>query len=881
MNLDRIFILALIFILSACLLNVNAARKGRQRGKSSIRLQIIKCCGTRSCTDVSKRSRSNSTLRHLDTNMTKVMMTTETNEMKDDRVSGKDQTENGSEAPTLSDSSTEPNNQEKITAMQESTESKTSAKDASQQITNQQSVSTIEMTASTILKEAPTSVTTLEISDFTSSLRGQSSTVPSTIIGDLTSTIMETSSTIVETTQSSTSTISSSSTKTNIATTTIQPSVSSTIKTTIKEITTTTTALKTTTIITTTTTKTTTTVTTTTTTVPPKCDSFALDAKAFAADKSLKDADQYGYWFKSCGLQFLIGKSLVNWKENFINCSKIGMGPISLENSTIQNCFIKTISQGWPYALNFWTSAYRVNSTTFSWCTKQGTLEVKIPKPLWAFQQPDNLNGNQNCLQISVSKANSSFLLSDRVCADKFFMACQGVTTSPAVCTVPTCPDLPCEKNMSMFINSTQGTYLSGRSQIGQWFSLNGRTYMFSYSFVTKNYNDAAQECCQRGMTLLSLERKDKYDTVIKAIKTLNSTGDYYWTSGTDNGCESKFGFCTVKRLLRSDAIWAPGQPDNANGNENVLAVFLNTTHAQLFDFNEGQNFRFICEAREIINATSGGRAVSDECAIIYNVVQKEIDELLNNTLKLDVRLKCFLRCIGEQYGLIINGKYIDNTIMALLEEMAGGNMNDLIKNVAVANECGKTPTGMDECDMAAEIIRCSYEKSPDVLRAVITAVDVATTIQKYANPPEDVCPPTTGYAVNTDLLTKIRNCKGQRLCSLQEGYVFAACGKTWLHRMLLVTFNEAFEVCDGVGMKVASIGSQDELECIFNSFCAYDQNGDGFIRWCSSNSTFTAQGYSGAIFGQIGVGGAYTIIVAKRQLKFYDSSSYASTLCN
>ncbi|XP_059485598.1 uncharacterized protein LOC132202610 [Neocloeon triangulifer] len=200
--------------------------------------------------------------------------------------------------------------------------------------------------------------------------------------------------------------------------------------------------------------------------------------------------------------------------------------------------------------------------------------------------------------------------------------------------------------------------------------------------------------------------------------------GDYFWTSGIETGSEGQFGFLAVQKPLGKNARWEPGQPDNAGGIENAVAVYVNASSARLYDFHEKKILRYICEGSDATTNNTAGTTASNECAFTYNVSQIEIDQLLNNTYKLDIRLKCFLRCMGEQAGLMVNGVYIDSQVLAILETMAQGNISELSQNVAVATECGITPEGMDECDVAAEIIRCSYDKSPDVVRGVISAVD-------------------------------------------------------------------------------------------------------------------------------------------------------------
>ncbi|XP_065342122.1 uncharacterized protein LOC135940920 [Cloeon dipterum] len=482
---------------------------------------------------------------------------------------------------------------------------------------------------------------------------------------------------------------------------------------------------------------TTTTRATTSTTTPPtpsldlvileKCESsFPALNGLFETSGRLKDPDKFGFWVTSCNQLFVFGKSLVTWRENAIKCASIGMQPIEIENDAKYQCF-KELAVNWKYGSNYWTSGLRTQGSKFSWCTKSGYSEMTGSVDLWAPGQPDNLNGSENCVHMSIKKENTSVYLTDKNCTKINVFSCQGPTTPPPPCTSPVCPNITCKRNLSLFNNLTKegktSYYLTNPNMLGSWYKKNSRFYFYSYPNQTQTFLGAMKACCDLGMNLLSLQFDYKFDGVLGGVKEKNTTPGNFWTSGTDSGCESAFGFCSVNRLVRKDANWQPGQPDNAGGAENYLAVYINGSSALMADFNGDTKLRYICEARDTTKSASGGKAVRDECAAIYNVSSREIDNLLNNT-NYDLRMKCFIKCIGENSGLMIDGKFVENEVLAILENLATGNLEDLQKNLMIIDECSSSSGGMDECDKAAQMIKCTNEKAPDVLMSVVNEME-------------------------------------------------------------------------------------------------------------------------------------------------------------
>jgi hypothetical protein len=65
---------------------------------------------------------------------------------------------------------------------------------------------------------------------------------------------------------------------------------------------------------------------------------------------------------------------------------------------------------------------------------------------------------------------------------------------------------------------------------------------------------------------------------------------------------------------------WAQGQPDNANGNENCLALELSGQGYAFKDENCNSTNRYICVAMDTSKSTTGGRQAQMECAAAFGI---------------------------------------------------------------------------------------------------------------------------------------------------------------------------------------------------------------------------------------------------------------------
>ncbi|XP_059474042.1 uncharacterized protein LOC132195825 isoform X2 [Neocloeon triangulifer] len=468
----------------------------------------------------------------------------------------------------------------------------------------------------------------------------------------------------------------------------------------------------------------------TTTTIAPeligKCvvEANAVNRSLFLTNGALAGPDLHGFWLDACGQTLLLGKSLGTWQENKAKCFSLNMQPFALESREKLEC-MKLQAKSWKFNLNYWTGGTKdLASGTFGWCSTNGTSPLLDILPLV------NLASDQNCVRMKISKTNGSISISDQRCSNRIIFACQGPPTTAPKCTGPICPNITCQRDPLLFTSDNKSSVLKNHTLHGRWFTDKLRQYLLSFENDTRTYLEAMKVCCALGMSLLSLDGNHKYEALANICNSPemiyapeNMT---FWTSGSDEGCESTFGFCTAKRLFGDEAKWLPGQPDNAGQKENYVAVNILRSQRQvlLADYDGRTKFRYICEKRRNPQSKSGKQAIIDECSVIYNVSQIEID-LLQNASNFDTRMKCFLKCVGEAAGLVLGGKFVESEIFAILELMALLNEDDISKNMAIMQECNKKSSGLDECDKVYQLAKCARDKSPAVFDQVVKDLNI------------------------------------------------------------------------------------------------------------------------------------------------------------
>jgi hypothetical protein len=85
---------------------------------------------------------------------------------------------------------------------------------------------------------------------------------------------------------------------------------------------------------------------------------------------------------------------------------------------------IKRKLENWTGNFNYWTGGVQSCKGRWGWCSEGGKFSALAANLSWAWDQPELQKANENCLHMRIS-ANTSILLSDRECSNRFIYACQ------------------------------------------------------------------------------------------------------------------------------------------------------------------------------------------------------------------------------------------------------------------------------------------------------------------------------------------------------------------------------------------------------------------------------------------------------------------------
>ncbi|XP_065345303.1 uncharacterized protein LOC135942891 [Cloeon dipterum] len=523
----------------------------------------------------------------------------------------------------------------------------------------------------------------------------------------------------------------------------------------------------------------------------------------------LKDARKYGSWREICGELYLFGKSIVTWEENAMRCCAIGMKPLAFETSAKFDClqnFIK--AEVWQYNYNYWTAARQIfANNSFNWCPYETDGSFANLTSMWATDYPGK-EGGDLCIHMSVPRNKNLTEITKKNCSNLYMFSCKGMTTPAPRCFAPACPQDKCSKNDDLFSPGIDNVtmFLTNPAQYGLWKSMNFRIFMFSREF--KTWDDARRTCCSIGMKLLSLDVAYKYSVLSQIAgedsATLNAN---FWTSGTENGCPGAFGWCAENKLVRN-AMWARNEPRNGS---HCIAATVSSTNTTLMTADCRLALRFICETRDTSNSTSKGEAMKDECATNFNVSIDEQDNIFNSS-SFSAKIKCFLKCLGETGGIVLDGHVVDEQLIKLAETLSPNDDAQLKKNLEAVDECSNSK-GMDECDTIANVFQCGQEKAPNLVANVINSMEMNSTgVEKSP------LQPVLGECIDYECIIDPVYSDLYLNANFSHGTVLTICNKRYLLRNDFLSFGEAASWCCMYGVRIVSIETVEELQCIVNS---------------------------------------------------------------
>ncbi|CAB3370426.1 Hypothetical predicted protein [Cloeon dipterum] len=375
----------------------------------------------------------------------------------------------------------------------------------------------------------------------------------------------------------------------------------------------------------------------------------------FDSAGNLINKSSYGVWINTGNYTYLLGNKPMTWLNNHKQCCALGMEALNIENAFEQLGLTNlTISfkDNWKANFNYWTSGTRKGSPLIRWAWCKSAGPALFTQDLtWERGQPDNKGGNETCTHFRFNFNTSKTILTDRNCSNLLIFACEReiITTPPPLC-IATCPTSNCTRNATLF--DSTGTELNDFFSYGNWYDGCGRSIL-TYTKTPSNWSTARDNCCKIGLTLASMETAGKLSCFSKIVSKFSpaTLGDF-WISGTDLGCDSNFRWCSLNRgFVDAELKWKPGHPQIGLHcvylevrNESVLLVTANCTEEK----------DFLCEMRK---KNTIQRAMQVECAETWDITPEQIEMLLEAsqfiTANISINLKCFLKCIGVEVGLV------------------------------------------------------------------------------------------------------------------------------------------------------------------------------------------------------------------------------------
>ncbi|CAB3387272.1 Hypothetical predicted protein [Cloeon dipterum] len=434
---------------------------------------------------------------------------------------------------------------------------------------------------------------------------------------------------------------------------------------------------------------------------------------------NLINAHFYGFWIDIGNFTYLLGNQPMTWLESFLQCCALGMEPLNIENVAEQQgltSITDVFKYNWPANFNYWTSATWMGSPAGQWSVCKPTGSAMFPSGLnWEKSQPDNLGGNESCVHFRFILNATGTILTDRNCTNHYVYACKSqLKALPKPCKV-SCPSGACQRATKLFDSTGM---LIGFSKYGNWYQGCGRFFL-SYLTSPATWSVARDKCCEIGLTLASMESVGKLNCFSRIASKigLEINGDF-WLSGTDQGCLSKFHWCSLSRdFTYPELKWKIDHPVQGM---NCVYLEVRNGSAMLATGNCVGQKNFLCEIRK---KGTFREAMNTECAEIWDVSPAQIDLLLNASAflsaKISINLKCFIKCVAVEVGMFFHGRPVSIETLRQIELISQENPAKLEQALAVYDQCRGLKFD-DDCVTAYEIYKCCQERAPSLVSEII-----------------------------------------------------------------------------------------------------------------------------------------------------------------
>ncbi|XP_059481817.1 uncharacterized protein LOC132200398 isoform X2 [Neocloeon triangulifer] len=449
----------------------------------------------------------------------------------------------------------------------------------------------------------------------------------------------------------------------------------------------------------------------------------------------IRNPEQYGRFLDFGGKTYLLGKNAVDWKENWKTCCALGMTPMIFVSQDELTEFARGFEK---YASNketkYWTGGFKHElNNMWSWCTKDSPDPMDENLVTELSKEKDK--SDNNCVSMSTSVGGSitltNYLCNITMATDSnssIYLACESIDKTPddllgdrSKCTTRCNATRSCKRNETLFkFNKNNEMILENRYKYGRWVSKCGRYFLFSNK--TNTYDEARDRCCALGMELLSIKTAAKRKCLSKVTRDYPDTTGEFWTSGTDLDCNGGYRWCSVDRaFLKHEVLWGADEPNQKRGDCVTVRTNSNAKLTTLQTDLCPAKKRYICEVRQ---SGTTVETVQKECVDLFGLTNAEV-EGLDNISNYTNKMKCYLKCIGDNLGMLVNGVLQEGNVMRLMEK--SNEKGDMDKGYQAINECKNKSIPDDECESAYRMYKCGKEQAPVVFGKMVVYKEVTS----------------------------------------------------------------------------------------------------------------------------------------------------------
>ncbi|XP_065334759.1 uncharacterized protein LOC135936017 [Cloeon dipterum] len=355
-----------------------------------------------------------------------------------------------------------------------------------------------------------------------------------------------------------------------------------------------------------------------------------------------KEHEIRGTWEKTkFGFYYFLGEKMVNWKENWITCCRLGLKPIALTKSLLDHFNRSNIPvQG----VAFWSALTRAGCPLhFENFLHNASEWLESFKNVTIF----GIRQGGSCVAVSIKETGgkevkSGVAVKTNVCASKLLLGCQGteqtfdITDYSSNCDLPVCTGLPdCVIEDEIFLKQP-----------------------FRALLENSNPNE-------KGELPFRTEA---------------------WTAGRDiDSCRGQLRWCTgyLNDYLKNDLNWKKDHDPILANNSCVYLDFGDPVEPSLALADCSEKKQIICEAPMGIGFKS--QMHYHHCRKNYKVKEIDAEKIWNtgDLSRTSYAAKNMIQCLAEHIGLVYNSTQINlHVYLKMMARMLHPLDVELMKNV-------------------------------------------------------------------------------------------------------------------------------------------------------------------------------------------------------